>query len=298
MSLASLLPPSTKAALKATRKRWIRSFNQRFRGYGAAELRAAWHALGIREGDTLMLHSAFSQEFGFRGTCSELIDTVLDAVGASGNLLMVSLPYRNAALDWLESGKRFDVRRTPSMMGLVSETFRRRPGVVRSLHPTHPVLAYGPQANQFVAAHPMCLYPCGPGSPFEEVALADGKAVFFNVPIDMFTFFHYLEHLVSSTLPFDLYTERIFEAPVVDENGANRIVRTHAFSREAIRRRRPERLYEALRASGKIAAHRVGASRLLCVRVRDAIDCTQSMLKRGELFYETTDSVVERRVVG
>lgn len=298
MSLAAWLPPAWKASLKATRKRWLRAFNQQFRGYGTSELLGALHALGIRHGDAVMLHSAFSGEHGFRGSCNDLIDTFVRAVGPSGHLLMVSLPYRNAALDWLESGRRFDVRKTPSMMGLVSETFRRRPGVVRSLHPTHPVLAQGPKGRQFVAAHPACLYPCGPGSPFDELARADGKAVFFNVPIDMFTFFHYLEHLVSPALPFKLYTERIFEVPVTDEDGATRVVRTHAFAREAIRRRRPERLYEALRSGGKVASQRIGASQLLCVRVRDAIECTESMLRQGEFFYDVTEPSAEPRSGG
>ena len=89
-----------------------------------------------------------------------------------------------ASLDWLESGRRFDVRRTPSMMGMVSESFRRREGVQRSLHPTHPVLVHGPEAARFIAAHPDCLHPCGPGTPFDELQKADGLVVFLNVGID------------------------------------------------------------------------------------------------------------------
>lgn len=233
-----------------------------------------------------MLHSAFSPEHGFRGSINELIDTFAEAVGPQGHLLMVSLPYRSAALDWLQSGRRFDVRRTPSMMGMVSEVFRRRAGVVRSLHPTHPVLVQGPQAARFIAAHPDCLYPCGPATPFDELARADGRVLFFNVPIDMFTFFHYLEHQVSATLPFALYTDSPFDVPVVDASGRVRSVRTYAFAREAIRRRRPERLYDELRARGMVASQRIGATQLLAVRVQDAIACTQDLQQRGKLFYD------------
>jgi aminoglycoside 3-N-acetyltransferase len=279
---------STKLAFKSRLARLRSWYVRRFRAYGSADLLKVLRALGIRPGDTVMLHSAWSAAHGFRGSIDDLIDTFIDAVGPQGHLLMVSLPYRNAALDWLQSGRTFDVRRTPSMMGMVSEMFRRRAGVRRSLHPTHPVVVHGPQAERFVAAHPDCLYPCGPGTPFDEMARSDARVVFLNVPIDMFTFFHYLEHLVSPALAFPLYTDEPFDAPVVDADGRARTVRTYAFAREAIRRRRPDRLYDALRAGGFVAAQRVGASRLLAVRVSDAIACTQTLQAEGRLFYDTT----------
>jgi len=286
MNPTAWVPPAWRKVVKARLKEWRVGFNARFRSFGGAELLAALRRLGVAEGDTVMLHSAFSREHGFHGSAAELIDVFIEAVGPRGHLLMPSLPYRNAALDWLESGRRFDVRKTPSMMGMVSESFRRREGVQRSLNPMHPILVHGPEAARFVAAHPDCLYSCGPGSPFDELLKADGRVVFFNVPIEMFTFFHYLEHLVHETLPFKLYTDQPFDAPVVDAEGRARTVRTYAFARGAIARRRPERLYDALFARGSVAQASVGASRLLAVRVRDAVDCTRELQAGGGLFYE------------
>lgn len=286
MSLARLLPRTWKLAVKARLKQLQHWYAATFRSFGTAQLLQALRNLGVQPGDTVMLHSAYSAGNGFRGSIGDLIDTFIEAVGPEGQLLMVSLPYRNASLDWLQSGRRFDVRKTPSMMGMVSEVFRRRAGVQRSLHPTHPVLVLGPRTERFIAAHPDCVHPCGPGTPFDEVAKADGKVVFFNVPLYTFTFFHYLEHLVSPTLPFALYTETLFEAQVVDATGQARVVRTYAFARDAIRRRRPERLYEALHARGSVAVQTVGASRLMCVRVSDAIACTRELQEHGRLFYD------------
>ena len=286
MRVAQLLPRRFRLVLKARLKEARAWWAIHFRSYGRRELLGALHALGVRPGDTVMLHSAWSREHGFRGSIPELIDTFLEAVGPDGHLLMVSLPYRNAALDWLQSGRRFDVRKTPSMMGMVSEVFRRRSDVQRSLHPTHPILVHGPDPGRFIDAHPACVYPCGPGTPFDELARADGRVVFLNVPLDMFTFFHFLEHRVSPRLPFALYAEPPFDAPVVDAEGRERTVRTYAFAREAIQRRRPERLYDALRRRGSVAEQRVGATRLLALRVRDAIACTDELERSGGLFYD------------
>jgi aminoglycoside 3-N-acetyltransferase len=282
MSLTAHIPAGLRKALKTRLKSFKAWYASTFRSYDRTELLRALRALGVRPGDTVMLHSAWSREHGFRGTPGELVE----AVGPAGHLLMVTLPYRNAALDWLESGRRFDVRKTPSMMGIVSEVFRRRDGVQRSLHPTHPIAVFGPDAARFIDAHPRCVYPCGPDTPFDEVAKADGRVVFLNVPIDTFTFFHYLEHLVRETLPFALYTETVYAAPVVDAEGREHTVHTHAFAREAIRRRRPERLYDALFARGLVAEQRVGATRLLSVKVRDTIELTRALQRDGGLFYE------------
>lgn len=280
-----------KAKLQRVRAFWVRAFLS----YGEPELLAALRKLGVVPGDALMLHSAFSSSHGFRGSIEQLTDVFIDAVGPDGHVLMVSLPYRTSSYAYVSKAKVFDVRKTPSMMGMVSEMFRRRPDVVRSLHPTHPVLVRGNRAEWFVDAHPDCRYPCGPGSPFDRLASVDGVVVFFNVPFAMYTFFHYLEHLVSPQLPFPLYTEEAFEVPVVDRAGRPRTVTTHVFSPDAIRRRRFDVFEAALRQRGLIREVRVGDSRIQAVRVRATIACVTDMASRGEFFYDAEESAQPRR---
>lgn len=274
-----------KARLLRLRELWVRAF----RSYDEKDLLATLRAIGVKPGEALMLHSAFGKASGFRGSIEQLTDVFVDAVGTDGHLLMVSLPYRSSSFAYLSKLKVFDVRKTPSMMGLVSEMFRRRPEVLRSLHPTHPVLVRGPNAESFIQGHPECLHPCGPGSPFDALAQANGLVVFFNVAFDTYTFFHYLEHMVSPRLAFPLYTEQAFEVPVVDRAGVPRTVRTHVFAPEAIRRRRFDVFEAALRRRGLIREARLGASRIQAVRVRDTIACVSEMADRGEFFYDTTD---------
>ncbi len=227
MPVLPRFPRSYKVWLKAKLLEARRVSVRAFLSYDADRLAVCLRSLGLRPGDSVMLHSAFGAHFGFRGTIEELTNVFLDVVGPEGHLLMVSLPYRSSALEYLSNLKRFDVRNTPSMMGLVSEHFRRRTDVLRSLHPTHPVLVHGPKAHWFVDEHPTCAFPCGPGTPFDRLVSVDGKAVFFNVPFATFTFFHYLEDLVSSDLPFPLYTEKPFSVRVIDEAGQPRTVTTY-----------------------------------------------------------------------
>ncbi len=270
-----------KSRLIAARTRLVR----RFFSFGDQELLRALREVGIRDGDDLMLHSAFAPEHGYRGSIEQLTETFVRAVGPRGHLLMVSLPYRSSSLDYLRRLRSFDVRRAPSMMGLISEYFRRRADVLRSLHPTHPILVRGPDAAWYVARHDEALYPCGPGTPFDRLAQRNGLAAFYNVPFAAFTFFHYLEHMVRADLPFALYTEQPFHVPVIDAQGRSKTVTTYVFSPEAIVRRRFEVLEQALRRRGAIKAARVGNSRIEAVRVRDAIDCVRELASRGQWFY-------------
>lgn len=292
--MAVRIPRPIKLALKS---RWISVRNrvvQTFLSYGAKRLLAALRELGVRPGDSVMLHSASGPQFGFKGSIEELTQVFLDAVGAQGHLLMVSLPYRSSSLEYLEHLKQFDVRHAPSMMGLVSEYFRRRPEVLRSLHPTHPVLVRGPQAGWYVAGHEDCLWPCGPGTPFEKFAENDGIVVFFNAPFATFTFFHHLEHLVHEKLPFALYSDTPREVQVVDREGRRRTVKTHVFTREAIGKRRFPVLEQTLRSRNLIAQVRIGRTELLAARVREVIAAVHDMSRNGVYFYDMTRAPDER----
>jgi aminoglycoside 3-N-acetyltransferase len=289
MSVLSKIPRAYKAALQARLRQAQESFVRAFLSYDASQLLGSLRALDVRSGDSVMLHSAFGPRYGFRGTIEQLTTVFLDAVGPEGNLLMVSLPYRSSSLEYLSKSKTFDVRKTPSMMGLVSEYFRHRADVLRSLHPTHPVLVCGAKAEWFVAGHEGCRYPCGPGSPFEKLEQLDGKVVFFNVPFATFTFFHYLEHLVNPEMPFPLYTEQPFTVPVIDARGEASSVTTFVFSPEAIRRRRFPLLEDELRRRGLIRERRLGNSRVGMIRVRDAIECVRDMFRKGQYFYDLSD---------
>ena len=288
MSTMSRVPRKYRLWLKARLFR-VRSFLTRYLlSYGGRKLLERLRTLGVRTGDTVLLHSSFEEHHGFRGTIQDVTDVFIEALGPSGNLLMVSLPYRSSSLLYLSKLKRFDVRKTPSMMGMLSELFRRRAGVLRSLSPTHPMLALGPKAAWFVAGHHLCQYPCGPGSPFEKLVTADAKAVFYNVDFDTYTFFHYLEHLVHSQMPFSLYTDTPFQAQVVDHDGVASTVPTYAFAPDAMRRRRFEVLDAELRRRDAIKVCRIGNGSVTVVRIRETVDCVQDMSRRGVYFYDFT----------
>ena len=280
------LSPEQKSRLRSVDRRLRQLFVRQFRSFGIPELVKAFRSLGIESGDALMVHSSFSANSGFMGSPKEFIDALMGIIGPSGHLLMVSMPYMSSTYEYLQQRTVFDVRKTISHMGFLSETFRRRSGVLRSQHPTHPILALGPRAEWLVGDHEKCLYPCGVGTPFDKLLQLDGKVMFFNVSFFTFTFFHYLEERIKDRIDFPLFFPEPFEVPYIDSQGDRQRMHTYVYSLEANRKRRPQILKDEFHRQKVIRELRVGNSHLQLVNTTDAVRSFDNMTERGIYFYE------------
>lgn len=221
--------------------------------FGPQDLVRVLRRLGVHEGDALMVHSGWRIDSGFQGSCQDLVQAFIDAVGPKGTLCMMSIPFHAmTAAAYLEKKKRFDVRKTVSMVGLPSELFRRRKDVVRSLHPTHPVVACGAKAEWLTQGHENCLTPFGVQSPFEKIAQIQGKIMMYDVPFNTMTFEHYLEDRFANKLPFVLYADEIRDVECIDVSGDSRTVRTKVLAPGGNRYRKTQDLYNALKEGGAL----------------------------------------------
>src|SRR5437667_5181902 len=113
------------------------------RGFSPADLLQLLRRVGVTPGDTLLVHSSFDRFAAFLGKPTEIIAVLQEAVGDAGTLLMPTLPFTGTAVEYVKRGVTFEVKRTPSQMGFLTEMFRRSSGVVRSVHPTHAAAAWG-----------------------------------------------------------------------------------------------------------------------------------------------------------
>jgi aminoglycoside 3-N-acetyltransferase len=285
----SRMPSGLPARLKQHAKPFYRSgrrwLAQTFYGHGMDELVAAVRELGIGPGDSLMMHSRFNRESGFKGGPGDIVEGLLAALGPEGHLLMMSMAYGGASADYCAGDPVFDVRRTPSAVGLLTEVFRRREGVLRSVNPLHPVLAHGPLAEWIVADHDKCMLSCGKGTPFERFLKLDGKFLFLDAPYSALTFMHFVEDHFRSRLPVELYDPEPVTVRVRDHQARERRLRHHCFAAAARSRRHFAPIEAKLRAEGRMRELRVGRSRLLGVSARDVFDCAAGLVEQGSGFY-------------
>jgi aminoglycoside 3-N-acetyltransferase len=191
------------------------------------------------------------------------------------------MPYTGSTAAYLQAEVSFDVRHTMSAMGVITEIFRQKPGVVRSVNPAHPILAWGPAAPWIIADHENTMYSCGKGSPFEKLVHLQAKALLFDVSLRSMTFFHYLKDLFQSTLPVKLYEELPVESIVLDRSGNKNIVKTYVFSRES-RRYHSRNLQEALIKEEAMKTETIGNTKLIVLQLQQVMECAQRMVRAGK----------------
>lgn len=104
---------------------------------------------GIKPGATVMLHSAWEPLNSGKFTAAELVQTLISYLGEKGTLAMPAFPHGKKQVN----GAIFNVKREASAGGMLSEVFRRFPGVIRSINLNHSVCALGPNAEFLTSAH-------------------------------------------------------------------------------------------------------------------------------------------------
>jgi aminoglycoside 3-N-acetyltransferase len=142
-------------------------------------------ALGLRRGDTVMMHSSF-RALGI-GDPELILQALFGALGDAGTLLMPALSYRQPP------PTVHNTLTTPACVGFLPEYFRTRPGTRRSLHPTHSVCGVGARAHELLADHFGDVTPCGEHSPFHKLLHCGGKILMLGCGLRPNTTMHAIE---------------------------------------------------------------------------------------------------------
>ena len=157
--------------------------------WNADMLTAQLAELGLKKGDTVLVHSSIKAVGEIEGRADALLDALQNAVGSEGLLVLPthSWAYIN------DLTPTFSVERSPSCVGKLPEIFRHRPDVVRSLHPTHSVAAWGRDAKEYCAGHESFDTPCAWDSPWGRLAQRKGKILMLGCSLARNTFVHGIE---------------------------------------------------------------------------------------------------------
>ena len=184
--------------------------------------------LGLRAGDLVYVHSGIdglSLSFPFY----RILSLIQEAIGSGGTVMFPSYPnYRMSSYEYLCQGNVFDVRRTPSYTGILTEFARRQRGAVRSLHPTKSVCAIGPAAKEITATHHLSPYPYDTCSPYYKLIERGGKIIGLGATTNYISFGYCVDDALKEKFPVRVYHDRIFDAPCVNYDGERVIVKTYA----------------------------------------------------------------------
>ena len=241
------------------------------------------NTLGLKDGDTVMVHSAMSALGHVLGGAESVIRALMDAVGESGTLVMPAFSSQlSDPADWVDPpvpSERLDDARaeiplydpaiTPTRsMGAIPELFRRWPGVGRSPHPQVSVTAIGSRAEEILHPHDISA-GVGVGSPFERLYRMDASLLLLGVGFNRASILHYAE----TRVPHGRVKPRRFP---VDEGGARRWVEFTDAGDDLDTHFPP--IGEAFIAAGKVRTGRVGAGSAHLMRMGPLVDFAERYL--------------------
>lgn len=151
---------------------------------------------GFVGGDLLVVHSSLKAIGMIDGGAPTLIEAFQEVLGDEGTLMLPTFSFN--LTNW-QMGP-YHPRLSMSRVGLLTEVFRRLPGVRRSLHPTHSVAAWGKYSEELTEIPPTTHEPLGIGSPFDRARQLGGKILLLGVGQTRNSTVHLAEHLAK--LPY------------------------------------------------------------------------------------------------
>lgn len=235
-------------------------------------------ALGLRADDDVLVHSSLSRLGHVEGGADTVVDSLLDVVGPGGTVLFPTITA--TAEHGPANPPRVVLAETPGWTGAIPEAARQRGDAVRSVHPTHSVVAIGARARELTDEHSGSATPCDEASPYGRLADRGGRVLLLGgVTHVSSTSLHGAEERAG--VPHHLQ-DAPTDGIVVLPDGSEVVVRgrLHLWGWD----RDFDRVAEPLRAAGMQRSGRVGAGAAILVEARGYIDVVVPLLREDPLY--------------
>jgi len=129
--------------------------------------------LGLRSGDKVLAHTSLSSLGIVEGGARTVIEALLEVIGPQGTLMMAYFyPLYDGVFDYNNPPRPYT--------GAVPRLLRTWPGAILSTHPSHAVVALGPDAQRLTEGHHR-VSAVGKDSPIDRIAQAGGKVLLLGV---------------------------------------------------------------------------------------------------------------------
>lgn len=192
--------------------------NSKIGNYNKQQLQDQLESMGLKGDETILIHSSMKSI----GEVDGGADTVLDAwmeYFKDGLLLLPTHTWKTVNAD----NPVYNPQTTPSCVGLLTNMFMKRDGVIRSLHPTHSMAGYGKNAAEYLEGEEYNNTPCTPGGCYDRLKDAGGKVLLVGVGHERNTYIHSVEEVLNvpnrlSDMPMELVIELLKE----DEDNKNK----------------------------------------------------------------------------
>ena len=168
--------------------------------------------LGVEEGDTLLVHSSYKSFGAVDGGPQIVINALESVLGEDGTLVMPTFNFD------FNKGTPWDVRSTPSKMGVLTELVRNNPRAKRVFHPFYSFAILGRHAEMLGSLRYKSSYERN--SVFGKLRDLDGKIMVIGLSYtNSMTFFHHIEQMEGVDYRF----LKEFTGEVTDWDGTTKV---------------------------------------------------------------------------
>ena len=240
----------------------------------ATAIRDALSEAGVGRGDTALVHSdalvaAQLPPLPDSERLDLLIGALESALGPNGTLVMPAFSYS------FTRNEPFDVRNTPSEVGMLTEHFRRKTGVCRSQDPIFSMTAKGRNAGAICSASVRECF--GTDSAFAVLHRLNSHIICLGCPFTSGgTFVHYVEKRHGVDYRYD----KTFSGTVLRPDGTSASESVVYYVRDLQRKSGADlrRLQRRLEDAGRLKKAAVGRVRVLGTRASDFYKTAMEML--------------------
>lgn len=229
-----------------------------------AELVADLRDLGLASHDAVLVHSSFKSLGEVDDGPAGFIEALRETVGPDGTLIFPTFNF-----DFCR-GKPFEVRETPSRMGVLSETARNDKRAVLVRHPIYSFAVIGHHAQDAATIRNVSSY--GADSLFGYLRSWDAKIMIIGLSYNhSMTYFHHVEEMEGCA--YRTMTE--FRGWVIN-NGSRKLKTATMFARnvDAGVVTDVDPMGAILESEGLVSVGTVGDATVKLMRARDVYDCT------------------------
>lgn len=128
-------------------------------------------SLGLKKGDTVIVHCAWRSFIGFDGSPQDVIDCIKKIVGNSGNILMPAFTGNTELFRYNDK----------SNAGVLSETFRNNINVKRSINSVFSMCSYGKKSSYYLDDHINSVYCFDNNSPYFKAIQDNSKVLLLGL---------------------------------------------------------------------------------------------------------------------
>lgn len=175
--------------------------------YSREQLTAQLKDMGLTGEETILIHSSMKAIGEVDGRADTVLDVWMDYF-KEGLLLLPTHTWKTVNSD----NPVYNPAKTPSCVGILTNLFMKREGVIRSLHPTHSMAGYGRKASEYLKGEEYNNTPCTPGGCYDRLKDVGGKVLLVGVGHERNTYIHSIEEVLNvpnrlSDMPMKLRIE-------------------------------------------------------------------------------------------